>query len=233
MLLPSPAVPLFIFRLFHGILRFDDVVCAKRPPRSRPLVHLVFPVIEGLELGGMTRRPKHPIPPLAVHLIDRDCESRGEEGSYSTADENIQIASLECGSSAPQRHVSVPQPLHHHPPSRHTSDSELACLPACPGRLRAGLGTSARRGDSEERRKRPMSAAVPGLLLAQWPAFCRHAGRAGCSGTCLGRLVPGRRPSRLRPPPACAMVARRWQMAGRRRASYTKPPQTTDCWPCW
>lgn len=87
------------------------------------LVHLVFPAIEGLELGRVM------IPPLAVHLIDRDCESRGEEGSYSTADENIQIASLECGSSAPHRHVSVPQPLHHHPPSRHTSDSELASLP--------------------------------------------------------------------------------------------------------
>lgn len=28
-----------------------------------------------------------------------------------------------------------------------------------------------------------------------------------------------------------AMVARRWQMAGRKRASYTNPPQTTDCWP--
>lgn len=176
----------------------------------------------------MTRPPQISLPPLGVPLIDRDCESRGEEGSYSTADENIQMASLEGGSSAHKgtsqcrNHCTIPHPVT--PLTR--------SLTACPGRLRAGLGTSARRRDSEERRKRPVSAAVPLSLLtvplAQWPACCRHAGCAGCSGTCLGRLVPGRRPSRLRPPPASAMVARRWQQGRLAGILYESSTVTVD-----
>lgn len=181
--------------------------------------------VEGLELGGMTRPPQISLPPLGVPLIDRDCESRGEEGSYSTADENIQIASLEGGSSAHKgtsqcrNHCTIPHPVT--PLTR--------SLTACPGRLRAGLGTSARRRDSEERRKRPVSAAVPLSLLTvpspsglpavdmpDVPVAAVPVSAVWCLA--LAPLACGRH-----------LRARWWLDDGSRagkRASYTNPPQS-------